>query len=270
MTEGFQNAAQCWDAIREDFDGNRGLLPLIEKYARENTAPSKIVFGTSGWRGEIGTDYTFNSIRIVTSAIIQMFRESSPDVLKAMGVADFNDIKNRGVIVGHDNRFLGPQFADAVMGLLINSGIRTWYAGEAVTPEFSVGIEMMNAACSINLTPSHNPANYGGFKFNPSDGGPAGPEITKRIEDIANELMSESLVVEPVPARQIERIDLTSLRSSSSIPSSSVRGAAASMIERVIFSLPNLILASPWVTSVSINSSLDICSRLVVRTSSTR
>jgi len=211
MTEGFQNAAQCWDAIREDFDGNRGLLPLIEKYARENTAPSKIVFGTSGWRGEIGTDYTFNSIRIVTSAIIQMFRESSPDVLKAMGVADFNDIKNRGVIVGHDNRFLGPQFADAVMGLLINSGIRTWYAGEAITPEFSAGIEMMNAACSINLTPSHNPANYGGFKFNPSDGGPAGPEITKRIENIANELMSESLVVEPVPARQIERIDLTSL-----------------------------------------------------------
>ncbi len=211
MTEGFQNAAECWKAIMGNVDGNRGLLPLIEKYARENTAPTEIVFGTSGWRGEIGTDYTFNNIRVVTSAIIQMFRESNPSVLKAMGVADFNDIKNRGVIVGHDNRFLGPQFADAVMGLLIKNGIKTWYAGEAITPEFSAGIEMMNAACSINLTPSHNPANYGGFKFNPSDGGPAGPEITKRIEAIANELMSESFIVEPVPARQIERIDLTSL-----------------------------------------------------------
>ena len=97
------------------------------------------------------------------------------------------------------------------MGLLIKNGIRTWYAGEAVTPEFSAGIEMMNAACSINLTPSHNPANYGGFKFNPSDGGPAGPEITKRIEEIANEFMSKFLVVEPAAAKQIERIDLTSL-----------------------------------------------------------
>jgi phosphomannomutase len=211
MTEGFQNAADCWKAILGNVDENRGLLPLIEKYARENTDPTEIVFGTSGWRGEIGTDYTFNNIRVVTSAIIHMFRESNPDVLKAMGVADFNDIKNRGVIVGHDNRFLGPQFADAVMGLLIKNGIKTWYAGEAITPEFSAGIEMMNAACSINLTPSHNPANYGGFKFNPSDGGPAGPEITKRIEAIANELMSESFIVEPVPARQIERIDLTSL-----------------------------------------------------------
>ena len=211
MTGGFQNAAECWKAIMEDVDGNRGLLPLIEKYARENTDPVKIVFGTSGWRGEIGTDFTFNNIRIVTSAIIRMFRESDPTVIKAMGVVDFNDIKKRGVIVGHDNRFLGPQFADTVMGLLIKNGIRTWYAGEAITPEFSAGIEMMNAACSINLTPSHNPANYGGFKFNPSDGGPAGPEITKRLEEIANELMSESLVVEPVTARQIEKIDLTSL-----------------------------------------------------------
>ncbi|HDZ84839.1 MAG TPA: phosphomannomutase, partial [Nitrospirae bacterium] len=156
-------------------------------------------------------DFTFNNIRIVTSAIIQMFRESDHKVMKAMGVADFSEIKNRGIIVGHDNRFLGPQFADAVMGLLIKNGIRTWYAGEAITPEFSAGIEMMNAACSINLTPSHNPANYGGFKFNPSDGGPAGSEITKRLEDITNELMSEFLVVEPVAAKQVERIDLTTL-----------------------------------------------------------
>ncbi|HDH34250.1 MAG TPA: phosphomannomutase [Nitrospirae bacterium] len=211
MTGGFQNAAECWKTIIEDVDGNRGLLPLIEKYARENTDPVKIVFGTSGWRGEIGTDFTFNNIRIVTSAIIQMFRESDHKVMKAMGVADFSEIKNRGIIVGHDNRFLGPQFADAVMGLLIKNGIRTWYAGEAITPEFSAGIEMMNAACSINLTPSHNPANYGGFKFNPSDGGPAGSEITKRLEDITNELMSEFLVVEPVAAKQVERIDLTTL-----------------------------------------------------------
>lgn len=211
MTEKFNSAAECWKAIMEDADGNRGLLPLIEKYAHENTATAKIVFGTSGWRGEIGTDFTFNNIRIVTSAIIQMFRESDPDVLRAMGVADFTDIKRRGVIVGHDNRFLGPQFADAVMGLLMKNGIRTWYAGESVTPEFSAGIEMMNAACSINLTPSHNPSNYGGFKFNPSDGGPAGPEITKRIEKIANELMSESVVIEPQTAKNIEKIDLTTL-----------------------------------------------------------
>lgn len=205
------DASSCWKAILSDVSENRGLLSVIEKFARENTDPARIVFGTSGWRGEIGTDYTFNNVRVVTSAIIEMFRESDPAVMKAMGTEDFGDIKKRGVIVGHDNRFLGPEFAKEVIGLLQKEGIKTWYAGEAVTPEFSAGIEMLNAACSINLTPSHNPANYGGFKFNPSDGGPAGPEITARIEDIANRMMGGSSVVGPVQPERIEEIDLTDL-----------------------------------------------------------
>ncbi len=175
MTQEFEDAASCWKAIMSDVSKNRGLLSVIEKFARKNTTPIKVIFGTSGWRGEIGTDFTFNNVRIVTYSIIQMFKENDPFVMKAMGVENFNDIKNRGVIVGHDNRFLGSEFAKEVIGLLQKERIKTWYAGEAVTPEFSAGIEMLNAACSINLTPSHNPANYGGFKFNPSDGGPAGP-----------------------------------------------------------------------------------------------
>ncbi|MEN8263660.1 MAG: phosphomannomutase [Nitrospirota bacterium] len=211
MTQEFSDAASCWKAILTDVSKNRGLLSVIKQFAYENTTPAKVVFGTSGWRGEIGTDFTFNNIRVVTSAIIRMFKENEPSVMKAMGVEDFKDIKRKGVIVGHDNRFLGPEFAKEVIGLLQKEGIRAWYAGEAVTPEFSVGIEMMKAACSINLTPSHNPANYGGFKFNPSDGGPAGPEITTRIEEISNGMMNESVVIGQVLPEQIEKIDLTSL-----------------------------------------------------------
>jgi phosphomannomutase len=147
----------------------------------------------------------------VTTAIIRLLKGNDPAVMNAMGVADFEDIQKRGVIVGHDNRFLGPEFSKEVIGLLQNEGIKAWYAGETVTPEFSAGIEMMNAACSINLTPSHNPANYGGFKFNPSDGGPAGPEITAGIEEIANRMMNESVVIGPVLPEQVDEIDLTAL-----------------------------------------------------------
>jgi phosphomannomutase len=211
MPETFENAALCWKAILTDAANNRGLLTLIEKFARDNTAPTRVVFGTSGWRGETGTDFTFNNLRIVTSAIIQMFKEKDPDFLRAMGVSGFEDIKKRGVIVGHDNRFLGRNFAMEVIGLLQKEGIRTWYAGEATTPEFSAGIEMLNASCSINLTPSHNPANYSGFKFNPSDGGPAGSEITERIEKIANGMMTGAPKLPPVQPEKIEKIDLTEL-----------------------------------------------------------
>jgi len=211
MIKEFENAAACWREILSDVSKDTGLLSVIEKFARESAAPAKIVFGTSGWRGEIGTDYTFNNVRIVTSAIIEMFRGSDPSVMNAMGAAGFEDIKKRGIIVGHDNRFLGRDFAMEVIGLLQKEGIKTWYAGEAITPEFSAGIEMLNAACSINLTPSHNPANYGGFKFNPSDGGPAGAEITARIEDIANRMMTVRPVLQPVQPAEIEKVDLTQL-----------------------------------------------------------
>jgi phosphomannomutase len=217
MSQQFENAAACWKAILSDVSKGKEFLPVIEKFARENMNPSKIVFGTSGWRGEIGTDFTFNNIRIVTSAIIEAFRSNIRSFMQAMGVSGFDEIKNRGVIVGHDNRFLGTEFAMEVIGLLQKEGIRTWYAGEATTPEFSAGIEMLNAACSINLTPSHNPANYAGFKFNPSDGGPAGTEITSVIEETANRMMKEGNPPTPPFSKGekggffVERIDLTEL-----------------------------------------------------------
>jgi phosphomannomutase len=211
MSQIFNDAASCWKIILADVITNKGLLSEIEKFARENTAPSQVVFGTSGWRGEIGTDYTFNNVRIVTSAIIGMLRSDDPTVMQAMGIRDFEEIRKRGVIVGHDNRFLGPELSMEVIGLLQNAGIKTWYAGEAATPEFSSGIEMLKAACAINLTPSHNPANYAGFKFNPSDGGPAGSEITTKIEVIANRMMQDAAMPPSVTPDHVDNVDLTSL-----------------------------------------------------------
>jgi phosphomannomutase len=211
MGRQFEDAASCWKAILSDVQKNRDLLSFIEGFARENMDPAEIVFGTSGWRGEIGSDFTFNNVRVVTSAIIEMSKSGDASVMGAMGVSGFEEIRRRGIIVGHDNRFLGPEFAREVIGLLEREGIRTWYAGEAPTPQFSAGIEMTKAACSINLTPSHNPANYAGFKFNPADGGPAGSEITAEIEKRANRMMDQRAVVKAVKPRKVERLDLGGL-----------------------------------------------------------
>ena len=208
MGRQFEDAASCWKVILSDVQKNGGLLSFIESFARENTRPATVVFGTSGWRGEIGSDFTFNNVRVVTSAIIEMCRSGGPSAMRAMGVSGFDEIRQRGVIVGHDNRFLGRDFAMEVIGLLEKAGISTWYAGEAPTPHFSAGIEMTNAACSINLTPSHNPANYAGFKFNPADGGPAGSEITSEIEKRANGMMERKAVVKPVVPEKVESVDL--------------------------------------------------------------
>lgn len=192
MSNIYENARQCWEAIRGNSRENRHLLSEIENFARTNPDPSRIVFGTSGWRGEIGTDYTFHNLRVVIKAIINTLRTENKDVKKSLGIQDYNDVKRRGIIIGHDNRFLGPEFAQEAMVMLADKGIRVFYGGETSTPEISAAVIMLNAACAINLTPSHNPSNYAGLKFNPSDGGPAGPDITDMIQDEANRLMAET------------------------------------------------------------------------------
>lgn len=58
----------------------------------------------------------------------------------------------------------------------------------------------LNAAGSINFTPSHNPMDYAGIKLNPADGGPAGPELTTIIEAKANAYMEA-----PPPPRSCPR-----------------------------------------------------------------
>ncbi len=200
----FRTAEECWKVVMKTLD--RDLLSEIETFARESRRPTRVVFGTSGWRGEIGTDFTFHNLRVVTRAIINILRGRDRSLREALGVNDYEDVRKRGVVVAHDNRFLGPDFAGTVISMLSSEGIKVYYGGEATTPEVASSVEMLGAACAINITPSHNPPNYQGLKFNPSDGGPAGPAITGPIQDEANRLMDEPIPSVPVEGGY-ERID---------------------------------------------------------------
>lgn len=204
----WKNAEECWKVIKRDL--RYDLLETIGHFAETNVSPAKVVFGTSGWRGEIGTDFTFRNIKVVTGAIINVLKREDRELRRAIGIQDFEDVRRRGIIVGHDNRFLGPEFSRAVMSILSSEGIKVYYAGETTTPEISASIEMLGASCSINITPSHNPSNYSGLKFNPSDGGPAGPEITGSIEEEVNRLMTFE-VADKLPEPVFDRIDTTDL-----------------------------------------------------------
>jgi len=205
-----QEAAKAWKAILKDVAQSREGMQEIETLARENTAPTRVTFGTSGWRGETGNDFTFQNLRVVTTAIMEMLQSAGPELLKELGAGSYSEVRKKGVLVGHDNRFLGPDFAREVMGLLSAGDIRVYYAGEASTPELSAAVDRLGVSCSINLTPSHNPANWSGFKFNPADGGPAGTEITSVIEEKANALMQN-----PPPSAGVaavfEKVDPISL-----------------------------------------------------------
>lgn len=137
-----------------------------------------ITFGTSGWRGILCEDFTFENVKIVTQAIA--------DYLKESGEAA------NGVIVGCDTRFMGKKFTEEAAAVLAGSGIKALLCNRDVpTPVIAFEILRRGAAGGINFTASHNPPEYNGIKFSPSWGGPALPETTRQIERRANDMMGD-------------------------------------------------------------------------------
>lgn len=139
---------------------------------------TQIKFGTSGWRGILADDFTFENVKIVTQAIA--------DHLQAAGIAE------QGVVIGYDARFMGDRFAGETARVLAGAGIKAFLCQrDTPTPVIAHELLRRKAAGGINFTASHNPFNYNGLKFSPAWGGPALPETTGDIERRANSMLGE-------------------------------------------------------------------------------
>ena len=129
-----------------------------------------ITFGTSGWRGLIARDFTFDNVRLVTQAIAEY-------------LSKVQNPKSKAVIMGYDTRFLGREFSLAAAEVLASQGLTPLLCNrDTPTPVIAHTIRARKALAGINMTASHNPAEYQGLKFSTSNGAPAHPEITKHIE----------------------------------------------------------------------------------------
>ena len=177
------------------------LLVADELQNNSMQPKSEVKFGTSGWRGIIGKDLFTKSVALVTRAIISIYEEmdTATPLGKALGVQSLADAQQRGCVIGYDNRFGGVILARAACDVLTSHGFKVLYAGEATTGTLSASLLINKAAFSINLTPSHNPLQYAGFKFNAADGGPAASEITDTITAKARELIKndQPLILSP-------------------------------------------------------------------------
>lgn len=179
-------------------NGMTTLYTLVEDEILTNTRLPQhtIVFGTSGWRGTLGKDLFVHSVAAVTAAILSLYREAEGNeaLQAALGVKDFAEMQRRGCVIGFDNRFGGPLLALAAANVLTANGVTVLYAGEATTGALSASVLIRKAAFSINLTPSHNPMEYGGFKYNAADAGPAAPLLTDAITRLAGEYVQRDAV----------------------------------------------------------------------------
>lgn len=129
----------------------------------------EIKFGTDGWRGHVGKDYTFANVRRCTQ-----------------GFADFlSDEGYQGswVVVGHDRRYQAELFAAAAAEVLAGNGFKVYLTnGPTPTPVISYAVVDKKATAAINITASHNPFTDNGFKVRDENGGAIDPEGLRQIE----------------------------------------------------------------------------------------
>jgi len=129
-----------------------------------------IKFGTDGWRGIIGDDFTFSNVRIVAQAIA--------DYLKR------NSRKSRlRVVVGFDRRFLSEEFASEVSCVIAANKIKVVLSSSSIpTPTVSFHALYGRYDLGVMITASHNPAKFNGLKIKTADGGAADKTITDKVE----------------------------------------------------------------------------------------
>jgi phosphoglucomutase len=136
-----------------------------------------IKFGTSGWRGLIARDFTFDNVRIATQGIADYLKAERKDAKSPIAT------RKPIVIIGHDTRFLGREFSLAAAEVLCaNEFTPILCERDAPTPVIAHTIRARKAIGGINMTASHNPAEWQGLKFSTYNGAPATPEVTKPIE----------------------------------------------------------------------------------------
>ncbi|WP_353496932.1 phosphoglucomutase (alpha-D-glucose-1,6-bisphosphate-dependent) [Vibrio sp. CB1-14] len=175
-------------ALQQDLHNIPALVSnyfLIQPEA-DNTAQS-VQFGTSGHRGS-ADKATFNENHILAIA------QAVAEVRAEKGTTG-------SLFVGKDTHALSePAFA-TVVEVLVANGVHVIAQvdnGYTPTPGISHAILTHNLmsdkkADGIVITPSHNPPQDGGIKYNPTHGGPAEAELTQAIEDRANEIISNEM-----------------------------------------------------------------------------
>ena len=155
------------------------------------TDMDKIAFGTDGWRATLDT-FTDGRLRIVGQAIA--------DHLEAAG-------HDEPVAVGYDARETSEGFAESLAEVLSGNGFDVLLPERDVpTPVIAYAIVDRGLAGACMVTASHNPPEYNGVKFIPSDGAPALPDVT---EDVVSRLAEPDLLPEDERGT-VERVDLVS------------------------------------------------------------
>src|SRR3954468_16704154 len=182
------------------------LAAYTDGHPDPSIAAQQVAFGTSGHRGSsLRTSFNDDHIVAISQAICEYRRDQGVD---------------GPLFVGRDSHALSEPATVSALEVFAANGVRVLVDsrdGYTPTPALSRAILAHNRgrtdalADGVVVTPSHNPPEDGGFKYNPPHGGPADTDATKWIQDRANALIAAGLKeVKRVPADRARKSDLVS------------------------------------------------------------
>ena len=156
------------DPLRKELEGIAGdEKEISERFYQD------IVFGTAGLRGICGAGTNrMNSYTVgrATRGIANYILQSGEDPLK-------------GVVIAYDCRYFSREFSELAAKILTERGIRVYlFPSLRSTPELSFTIRKVGAVSGINMTASHNPKEYNGYKVYWSDGAQISGEVSDGMQ----------------------------------------------------------------------------------------
>ena len=171
----YQDMYERWLAAELD---DADLKPELESVKGDDAAIQDrfavaLKFGTAGLRGVIGAGTNRMNIYVVRRAT-----QGLANYIIKQGAA------NKGVAIAYDSRHMSPEFAmEAAMTLAAN-GIKAYkFESLRPTPELSFAVRELGCVAGINITASHNPPEYNGYKVYWEDGAQFTPPHDKGVTE---------------------------------------------------------------------------------------
>lgn len=157
------------------------LLAITDEKEIKERFYADLEFGTAGLRGIIGAGINRMNDYVVAKA--------------TQGLANYiikRKKQSRGVAIAFDSRRCSPEFADVAALCLAANGIKAYvFDSLRPTPELSFAVRYLGCIAGINITASHNPAEYNGYKVYWEDGAQITPPhdagIMREVKDISVE-----------------------------------------------------------------------------------
>lgn len=156
-------------------EATRQELSLIAGNAGEieSRFHAPLKFGTGGLRGILGAGINRMNIYVVRQAT-----QGMANLILKQGA----NVVDRGVVIAYDSRNLSAEFAEEAACVLAANGIKAYlFDGMRPTPVLSFSVRKLGAIAGINITASHNPKEYNGYKAYWEDGAQLSQELSEKV-----------------------------------------------------------------------------------------